>query len=155
MSSIWLLLVKTKTKTDVVFRNFGTHCGKTDVAIMTNARSEDALHPMVTSGLSFEDVDEARKVFIHRPILGWVEFTVVHNHLAIAQKRNLDSWHNRRASWMIAKVKGTVSSRSEQTFNRAWNRCPILRWKLLAHLCTSNGNMSLSCGVLFSVTELI
>ena len=24
--------------------------------------------------------------------------------------------------------KGTVSSRSEQTFNRAWNQCPILRW---------------------------
>ena len=27
--------------------------------------------------------------------------------------------------------------------------------KLLAHLCSSNGNMTLSCGVLFSVTELI
>ena len=25
-------------------------------------------------------------------------------------------------------VKGTVSSRSEQTFNMAWNRCPSLRW---------------------------
>ena len=24
--------------------------------------------------------------------------------------------------------KGTISSRSEQTFNRAWNRCPSLRW---------------------------
>ena len=29
---------------------------------------------------------------------------------------------------MTAQVKGTVSSRSEQTFNRAWNRCPGLRW---------------------------
>ena len=28
-------------------------------------------------------------------------------------------------------LKGTVSSRSEQTFNRAWNRCPSLRWTLL------------------------
>ena len=27
--------------------------------------------------------------------------------------------------------------------------------KLLAHLCSSNGNMTLSCGVLFPVTELI
>ena len=25
-------------------------------------------------------------------------------------------------------LKGTKSSRSEQTFNRAWNRCPSLRW---------------------------
>ena len=28
-------------------------------------------------------------------------------------------------------------------------------WKLMAHLCSSNGDMTLSCGVLFSVTELI
>ena len=28
-------------------------------------------------------------------------------------------------------------------------------WGLLAHLCTSNGNMTLSCGVLIAVTELI
>ena len=27
-----------------------------------------------------------------------------------------------------ANVQGTLSSRSEQTFNRAWNRCPSLRW---------------------------
>ena len=25
-------------------------------------------------------------------------------------------------------IKETVSSRSEQTFNRAWNQCPSLRW---------------------------
>ena len=24
-------------------------------------------------------------------------------------------------------VKGAISSRSEQTFDRAWNRCPIFR----------------------------
>ena len=28
-------------------------------------------------------------------------------------------------------------------------------WKVLSHLCSSNGDMTLSCGVLFSVTELI
>ena len=28
-------------------------------------------------------------------------------------------------------------------------------WKSLPHLCSSNGNMTLSYGVLFSVTELI
>ena len=28
-------------------------------------------------------------------------------------------------------------------------------WKLLAHLFSSKGNMTLSCGVLFSVAELI
>ena len=28
----------------------------------------------------------------------------------------------------IALLKGTISSWSEQTFNRAWNRCPSLRW---------------------------
>ena len=27
-------------------------------------------------------------------------------------------------------------------------------WKLLAHLCSSNGNMTLSCGLFFSNTEL-
>ena len=48
-------------------------------------------------------------------------------------------------------VKWTISSRSENTLKRAWNRCP----KLLAHLCSSNGNMTLTCGVLFSVTLLI
>ena len=53
--------------------------------------------------------------------------------------------------------KGHYRQRSEQTFNRALNRCPSLRWKhsdwkLLAHLCSSNGNMTLSCWVLFSVT---
>ena len=53
--------------------------------------------------------------------------------------------------------KGTVSSRSEQTFNRAWNQCPGDEHsdrKLLAHLCSSN-SMTLSCGVIFSVNQLI
>ena len=52
--------------------------------------------------------------------------------------------------------KGTVSSRSEQTFNRAWNRCPTLRWTQWLKLtdsftCTC---MQQSCGVLFLINEL-
>ncbi|XP_071793632.1 fibrocystin-L-like isoform X1 [Asterias amurensis] len=57
---------------DVVFRGFGTHCGKEDVAIMTNKKSEDGIHPMTTSGVTFEDVDEDRKIFIYRPNVGSV-----------------------------------------------------------------------------------
>ena len=50
--------------------------------------------------------------------------------------------------------------RSAMAFNMTWNRCPNLLdehsdWKLLAQLCSSNGNMTLSCGILCSVTELI
>ena len=30
----------------------------------------------------------------------------------------------RDLEFYIVVIKGTVSSRSEQTFNRAWNRCP-------------------------------
>ena len=37
----------------------------------------------------------------------------------------------------INLLKGAISSRLERTFNRAWNRCPSLRLKLLAHLCSS------------------
>ena len=58
----------------------------------------------------------------------------------------------------INKVKRTISSRSEYTFNRAWNWCPSLSWhsdwKLLSHLCSSNCNMTLSCGI-FSVMDII
>ena len=35
---------------------------------------------------------------------------------------------NPRASQPTIHIKGTISSRSEQTLNRAWNRCPCLRW---------------------------
>ena len=53
-------------------------------------------------------------------------------------------------------LKGTISSRSEQTFNRAWNRCLSLRWTKWQKT-TGSFNMTLSRGVLhvYSVTELI
>ena len=35
---------------------------------------------------------------------------------------------NISVSGAVVLVKGTVSSQSEKTFNRAWNRCPSLRW---------------------------
>ncbi|XP_071792804.1 fibrocystin-L-like isoform X2 [Asterias amurensis] len=54
---------------DVVFRRFGTYCGRPDAAIMTNRLSEDAMHPMLTMGLTFEDVEERRKLYIHIPNL--------------------------------------------------------------------------------------
>ena len=61
---------------------------------------------------------------------------------------------------VCTSLKGTISSQAAQTFNRAWNRCPSYKDEtsdltLLAHLWSSNGNMTLTCGVLFSVTELI
>ena len=67
--------------------------------------------------------------------------------------RNLLALHRTRWSNTIAFTclfKGSVSSRSEQTFNRAWNRCPSLRWIVTENywliLCSSNSNMTLSCG---------
>ena len=53
---------------------------------------------------------------------------------------------------IIIIIKGAVSSRSGQTFNRAWNRLPSLRSTQrlkITHLCSSNGNMTLSRGVLW------
>ena len=45
--------------------------------------------------------------------------------------------------WSISRrVNGAMSSQSEQTFNRAWNRCPSLR--ITAHLCSNNGNIIFS-----------
>ncbi|XP_022097673.1 fibrocystin-L-like isoform X1 [Acanthaster planci] len=57
---------------NVDFRSFGEHCGKTDAMIVTNAASEDALHPIEISGITMTNVDEARKVFLHRPNVGSV-----------------------------------------------------------------------------------
>ncbi|XP_022094388.1 fibrocystin-L-like [Acanthaster planci] len=57
---------------NVVFRGFGQHCKRTDAAIMTNPGSQNAMHPLITSGIKMEEVAEERKIFIHHPSLGKV-----------------------------------------------------------------------------------
>ncbi|KAK4328055.1 hypothetical protein Pmani_001528 [Petrolisthes manimaculis] len=51
---------------DVTFTNFESrdNCG-IDVALMTNQGSDDAIHPIFTSGLTFVDTPEDNYVFIH------------------------------------------------------------------------------------------
>ena len=49
-------------------------------------------------------------------------------------------------------IKGTVSSRSEQTFNRAWKRCPSVRWTQWLKV---TGSFMQQHRYIFSVTELI
>ncbi|KAK4312053.1 hypothetical protein Pmani_016482 [Petrolisthes manimaculis] len=51
---------------DVTFTNFGSrdNCS-IDVALMTNQGSDDAIHPIFTSGLTFVDTPEDNYVFIH------------------------------------------------------------------------------------------
>jgi len=46
-------------------------CGK-DVALMTNRDSDDGIHPIFTSGLTFLDTPQDNRVFIHRANLGRV-----------------------------------------------------------------------------------
>ncbi|XP_077870118.1 fibrocystin-L-like [Saccoglossus kowalevskii] len=58
--------------TDVTFSNFGSACGKTDVAIITNPLNGDAMHPIFMKGAKFVDVLPTSKVFIHWPSLGFV-----------------------------------------------------------------------------------
>ena len=59
----------------------------------------------------------------------------------------------------IGTLKGTILSRSEQTFNRAWNWCPSLRWtqwlKITASTFMQQQTVIMTLWVLFSVTELI
>ncbi|XP_038045747.1 fibrocystin-L-like [Patiria miniata] len=57
---------------NVAFRGFGTHCGKTDVAIMTNPGSQNAQHPLTTSGITMEDVADGQRLYIHHPSIGKV-----------------------------------------------------------------------------------
>ena len=58
-------------------------------------------------------------------------------------------------------AKRTISSRSEQTFNRAWNQCPSSRWTQWLKITGSFMQqrckliMTLSRGILFSVTEYL
>ena len=58
-----------------------------------------------------------------------------------------------------ALIKWTVSSRSESRL-RGHGIGALVQdehsdWKLLAHLCSSNGNMTLKWCIFVSVTELI
>ncbi|XP_006825958.1 fibrocystin-L-like [Saccoglossus kowalevskii] len=58
--------------TDVTFSNFGSACGTTDVAIITNPANGDAMHPIFMTGAKFVDVLPTSKVFIHWPSLDFV-----------------------------------------------------------------------------------
>ncbi|XP_002740339.1 fibrocystin-L-like [Saccoglossus kowalevskii] len=58
--------------TDVTFSNFGSACGTTDVAIITNPANVDAMHPIFMTGANFVDVLPTSKVFIHWPSLAFV-----------------------------------------------------------------------------------
>ena len=58
--------------------------------------------------------------------------------------------------WRYCPLKGTTSPRSEQTLNWAWNPVSSFQMKTVTEnywllLCSSNDNMTLSCGVLFLV----
>ncbi|KAL3886654.1 hypothetical protein ACJMK2_026634, partial [Sinanodonta woodiana] len=52
----------------VTFAHFQTSCStQTDFAIATNEENDDGNHPLIIERATLVSVDEARKVFIHRP----------------------------------------------------------------------------------------
>ncbi|KAK3587658.1 hypothetical protein CHS0354_042441 [Potamilus streckersoni] len=53
---------------NVTFAHFQTSCStKTDFAIATSERNDDANHPLTIERATLVSVDDARKLFIHRP----------------------------------------------------------------------------------------
>ena len=72
------------------------------------------------------------------------------------------AWGNLGETAPTSMLRGTVSSRSEQTFHRAWNRCPTLYlynehsdWNLLARLCNSTSERIISRGRYTCVISII
>ncbi len=52
---------------NVTLVNFGQSCGGRDYAFATNPKNDDGQHPIQVSGVSLVNVQNASKVFIHRP----------------------------------------------------------------------------------------
>ncbi|KAL3886657.1 hypothetical protein ACJMK2_026637 [Sinanodonta woodiana] len=56
---------------NVTFAHFQTSCStQTDFAIATNEANDDGNHPLIIERATLVSVDDARKVFIHRPDIG-------------------------------------------------------------------------------------
>lgn len=58
-------------ETGVAFVNFGdTSCTSENVVFLTNANSEDFMHPIYVSALEFDNSPENTMLYYHRPSLG-------------------------------------------------------------------------------------
>ena len=64
------MLILYFTFLDVTFSGFSSTCSVNDYAIATNKANDDGIHPMVSSGLVFDNVAKDNRILIHRPNVG-------------------------------------------------------------------------------------
>ena len=58
---------------DVLFNDFNTTCGSCDVALMTNPFADDAIHPVTTEGINWQNSDTNQcSLYMHEPPLAHV-----------------------------------------------------------------------------------
>ena len=68
--------------------------------------------------VSFEQFLFSRTVITRKVMLFWLKFYYFRKNVIFLTNTIVNNF---------TCLKGTISSRSEQTFNRAWNRSPSLR----------------------------
>lgn len=94
---------------DVIFSNFNSMCGYRGYALTSNVNNDDGQHPVTIRRVRFNNVDEASKIWIHRPNLGKITIWDCIDMDCDGLKKNL--LNDLDGSFL--GQKGTVISQSE------------------------------------------